>query len=50
MKVKEKQKGYSVKLLDKGVLKTAQIICIQKDLTIQEYVTQAVKEKNEKSK
>lgn len=50
MKVKEKEKSNSVKLLDTTVLKEAKIVCIRKNYTIQEYVTEAVKEKNQREK
>ena len=50
MKVKKKEKSNSVKLLDGTALKEAKIVCIRKNYTIQEYVTEAVKEKNQREK
>lgn len=50
MATKTKEKSNSVKLLDAEVLKQAKIVCIRKNYTIQEYVTEAVKEKNAKEK
>lgn len=50
MKTKDKEKSNSVKLLDGAVLKEAKIVCIRKNYTIQEYVTAAVKEKNQREK
>lgn len=50
MKTKTKQKSNTVKLLDIRVLNDAKIICITKNFSIQEYVTEAVKEKNQKEK
>jgi hypothetical protein len=50
MKAKVKEKSNSVKLLDGDVLKQAKVVCIRKNYTIQEYVTEAVKEKNQREK
>lgn len=51
MKVKVKEKSNSVRLLDSNVLKEAKIISIKKGYdTLQEYVTEAVKEKNKREK
>ena len=49
MKIKTKEKSNTVRLLDGNVLKEAKILSIKKGYdTLQEYVTEAVKEKNEK--
>lgn len=51
MKVKIKEKSNSVRLLDNNVLKEAKIISIKKGYdTLQEYITEAVKEKNQREK
>jgi hypothetical protein len=50
MKTKTKQKSNTVKLLDTAALNEAKIICINKNYSIQEYVTEAVKEKNKREK
>lgn len=48
MKSKAKEKSNSVKLIDNAVLNDAKMVCIRKNYTIQEYVTEAVREKNKK--
>jgi hypothetical protein len=51
MKTKIKEKSNSVKLSDNNVLKEAKIICIKRGYdTLQQYITEAVKEKNQKEK
>lgn len=49
MKEKEKERSNTVRLLDNGVLRDAKIISIKKGYdTLQQYVTEAVKEKNQR--
>lgn len=50
MKTKPKEKSNSVKLLKRDVLILAKKICSGKEVTIQEYVTEAVEEKNKREK
>lgn len=51
MKTKEKEKSNTVRLLDNNVLRDAKIISIKKGYdTLQQYVTEAVKEKNSREK
>jgi len=51
MKLKTKEKSNTVRLLDSTVLKDAKIISIKKGYdTLQQYVTEAVKEKNQREK
>jgi len=51
MKTITKEKSNTVRLLDSNVLKDAKIISIKKGYdTLQAYVTEAVKEKNQREK
>lgn len=51
MKSKEKEKSNSVKLTDSNVLRNARMIVIKRNYnSLQEYITQAVKEKNQREK
>lgn len=49
MKVKTKAKSGSVKI-DPSVLKDAKAVCVRDDVNIQDFVTEAVKEKVKKVK
>lgn len=51
MKAKAKEKSNSVKLSDGDVLKEAKLVVIKRGYsTLTEYVTKAVKEKNQREK
>lgn len=49
MEAKKKKFEGSVRV-DKDILKEAKFICLKKETSIQEYTTEAIKEKNKKEK